>query len=154
MSQKNYNNPKKTPKGAQGFVKTQNMTKKLKTVTENRLFTRAYSRGSRAVSKSLAIYVIRDRRFNDTRYGITVSKNRGGAVVRNRLRRIIRAAYSELYPRLRKGIVVIIVARHSCIGKKSTDLKIELERLFEKTGILVGSNHNKVKSFSDGNKRG
>ena len=113
-----------------------NKSKKLKTVKENRIFARAYAKGTSAVSKSLAVYVLKDKRLKEIRYGITVSKDRGGAVVRNRLRRVIRAAYRQLAPKLGGSCNVVIVARHGCIGKKTGDLKIELEQLFEKTGLL------------------
>ena len=120
---------------------TKNKSKKLKTVTENRTFTRAYAKGINAVSKSLAVYVLKDKRLKEIRYGITVSKDRGGAVVRNRLRRVIRAAYRQLQPKLNGSCNVIIVARQGCIGKKSCDLKIELEQLFAKTGLLFDYNY-------------
>ncbi|MDD2269417.1 MAG: ribonuclease P protein component [Eubacteriales bacterium] len=135
------NNPKGSARPSRNFknrINEKNKSKKLKTVTENRLFTRAYSKGSRAVSKSLAVYVLNGKGFRDIRYGITVSKDRGGAVVRNRLRRIIRAAYRELYPRLRRGCTIIIVARQGCVGKKSSELVKELEQMFSKTGLLTG----------------
>lgn len=136
---------------------TRNKSKKLKTVKENRIFSRAYAKGTSAVSKSLAVYVLKDKRLKEIRYGITVSKDRGGAVVRNRLRRVIRAAYSQLQPKLCGSCNVIIVARQSCIGKKSNELKIELEQLFAKTGLLFDySNaanspimHNKAEQQTD-----
>ena len=121
---------------------TRNKSKKLKTVTENRTFVRAYAKGTTAASKSLAVYVLKDKRLKEIRYGITVSKDRGGAVVRNRLRRIIRAAYRQLQPKLSGSCNVIIVARQGCVGKKSSDLKIELEQLFVKTGLLFDYNKN------------
>lgn len=140
------------PSNTRGYTK--NKSKKLKTVTENRIFVRAYAKGSSSVSKSLAVYVLKDKRLKEIRYGITVSKNRGGAVVRNRLRRIIRAAYGQLQPKLNGSCNVIIVARQGCVGKKSSDLKIELEQLFAKTGLLFDSNKvvNSQKAVSDDSK--
>ncbi|HBL83939.1 MAG: ribonuclease P protein component [Clostridiales bacterium GWF2_38_85] len=118
-----------------------NRSKKLLTVKENHLFLRAYSKGKCAVSKSIAVYILKNKRSSDVKYGITVSKDRGNAVVRNRLRRIIRAAYRELYPRIRRGYIIIIVARQGCIGQKSGKIKSELEQLFKKSELLFEQNN-------------
>ena len=129
-----------------------NKSKKLLTVKENHLFLRAYSKGKCAVSSSIAVYVLKNKRSSDIKYGITVSKDRGNAVVRNRLRRIIRAAYRELYPRIRRGYIIVIVARQGCIGKNSNTIKSELEQLFKKGGLLFEQNTDVINTDSVINK--
>jgi ribonuclease P protein component len=46
------------------------------------------------------------------RYGIIVSKRLGKAVVRNRLRRVIREALRSIHAQLPTGYDVVVVARH------------------------------------------
>ena len=50
-------------------------------------------------------------RLGANRVGITASKKIGGAVARNRARRIIRAAYRQLAPRVAPGYDLVFVAR-------------------------------------------
>jgi ribonuclease P protein component len=53
----------------------------------------------------------------------------GGAVVRNRARRIMRAAWRELSPRMRDGYDVAWVARATIRGAKTQDLVAEMDEL-------------------------
>lgn len=73
-------------------------------IGENHLYNKAYSKGKRAVSDSVAVYVLRDRhaallkkqnplKQTVNRIGISASKKIGGAVRRNRAKRVIREAY-------------------------------------------------------------
>ena len=75
------------------------------------------------------------RRHN--RVGITVTKKLGGAVERNRAKRIIRAglAEAERLP-LKKGFLIVIVARSSVDSAKSTDIASDLRLAFSKLGLV------------------
>ena len=61
--------------------------------------------------------------------GITVSKKVGNAVVRNRVRRIILAAYKE-FEKTKKleGFSLVIVARKNSVDKKMWDILKELKK--------------------------
>ncbi len=61
----------------------------------------------------------------------------GGAVARNRARRILRAAWGELAPRVRKGYEVVVVARASIRGAKTQDLVAEMTELLQRAGVLA-----------------
>jgi len=60
----------------------------------------------------------------------------GGAVVRNRARRIMRAAWREVAPRVRAGYDVVWVARASIRGAKTQDLVPEMERLLRRARVM------------------
>ena len=62
------------------------------TLKENKDFRRLYYRGKSEASPVLVTYAMKNRR-GSCFYGITTSKKIGGAVERNRARRVIRAAY-------------------------------------------------------------
>ena len=61
----------------------------------NKDFRRLYGRGKSFVSPLLVTYIMRTKR-NVVRYGITTGKKVGGAVERNRARRVIQAAMREI----------------------------------------------------------
>ena len=74
---------------------------KFHAICENHLYSKAYSKGKRAVTPNLAVYVLPDykaeslrrahpQKIRYNRIGLTVSKKLGGAVVRNRVKRILR----------------------------------------------------------------
>ena len=71
------------------------------------------------------------------RLGITVTKKLGGAVCRNRAKRVIRAAYREASADIRRGFLIVISARGAIIGKKSTDVARELKKAFAELGMTV-----------------
>ncbi len=60
----------------------------------------------------------------------------GGAVRRNRARRILRAAWRELVPRVREGYDVAWVARESIREAKTQDLVIEMADLLLRAQAL------------------
>jgi ribonuclease P protein component len=91
---------------------------KISTVTENSIFIRAYKKGRFCASKPVCVYFLRNG--GAKRLGITVSKKIGKAVTRNRVKRIIRAAFCAVdFP---EGYDYIIMARPDCVFAKSDEL--------------------------------
>ena len=99
------------------------MKRKLVSLCENHLFSKAYSKGKSAGGHYVAVYVLKNYKKNpdgtpaENRVGITVNKKLGGAVKRSRVKRLIRAAYREHLPQMKKGYLVIIVARAALFDK-------------------------------------
>ena len=109
---------------------------KLVTIKENRDFRRIYSKGKSYVDPVLVTYVLKQR-YNKPRVGITTSKKIGKAVQRNRARRIIMAAYRELYPKFeKKGYDIILVARGRTPYVKSTNILRCMEKQLKKAGVI------------------
>ncbi len=102
----------------------------------NKDFRRLYGRGQSLVSSVIVVYVMRNK-LHINRLGITVSKKNGCAVVRNRVRRIIKEAYRLLEPNLKKGYDLVLVARGKTAFVKSTDVKKELNKLLSQKGMLL-----------------
>jgi len=61
-----------------------------------------------------------------SRFGFTVSKKIGKAVVRNRVRRRLKAAVRELLPLARAGLDYVVIARQPAVELPYTDLKADL----------------------------
>lgn len=108
-------------------------------IKENHLYNKTFKTGARASEKHICVYVLRDwgakrqmlrnpeKRFIN-RIGLSVTKKLGGAVERNRAKRVIRAALAQARGagELRTGYLIVISARYGCDKVKSTDLAGEL----------------------------
>lgn len=98
---------------------------------ENKDFRRLYYRGRSSASPCLVTYVMKSNR-GKTRIGITSSKKIGGAVQRNRARRVIRAAFSLLEDRLLFNYDIVFVARTKTTQVKMQQVLCDMEKqLFE-----------------------
>ena len=51
------------------------------------------------------------------RYGFVTSKQLGGAVVRNRIRRLLREAMRHAHPQLVQGYDMVVIAREPIVGQ-------------------------------------
>ncbi len=91
------------------------------TLNRNKDFLTLYNRGKTIVSPYVAIYV-RKNKLGYNRLGITAGKKIGGAVERNRAKRVIRAAYREAEEQLPVGIDMVIVARAAILTIRSGEL--------------------------------
>ena len=67
------------------------------------------------------------------RFGYTVTKKLGGAVVRNRIRRRLKAAVGLIAPKLaRPGYDYVLVARPAAYDRAFAELKKDLERALQR----------------------
>ena len=115
-------------------------------IKENHLYGKTYKSGKRFVGRYVAVYTLRDLKAKKlraanpekefvNRLGISVSKKVGGAVVRNRAKRVIRAAYRDHKDGLLRGNLIVISARGAIVGVKSTEVRRELGIAFQKLGL-------------------
>ena len=118
-------------------------------VKENHLYNKAYAKGKRFFGRLVRVYVLRDLKAKQimmanpnkeylNRLGISVSKKNGGAVVRNRLKRIIREGYRAIEREdiLKTGYLVIIAAKNEAADKTSNDIERELRYAFNKLDMI------------------
>ena len=109
--------------------------KKRPVLTKNREFHRVYSRGKYAASAFLVVYFLKNG-LDSTRIGITTSKKTGNAVMRNRIRRLIKENVRHVYNKLPRGMDVVIVARKSENNANFDVIGKELRYLFYRLGLL------------------
>ncbi len=118
-------------------------------ITENHLYSKVYAKGKKQVTKSVVAYALKDYHAKRlmcanplkkyvNRVGLTVSKKLGGAVVRNRIKRVLREALRQVEKenQVEKGYLLVLVARAGCEKKKSTEIKKELEKALLSIGLI------------------
>ena len=121
---------------------------KFRAICENHLYSKAYSKGKRAVTPALAVYVLPDyaakrlakahpEKKTVNRIGLTTSTKLGGAVVRSRCRRIMREGLRTLEKEkaLKTGFLIVIAARSASVNLKSGEIKKQLDFAFKKLGM-------------------
>ncbi|MBQ1233321.1 MAG: ribonuclease P protein component [Clostridia bacterium] len=119
-------------------------------IKENHLYLKAFRQGGRFVGKTVAVYVLKDYAAKRlmlanpekkylNRLGLSVTKKVGGAVGRNRAKRIIRAAYRQLVgkKKLKTGYLIVISAKPEIAGKSSQDVYTDLSFAFKKLDMYL-----------------
>ncbi|NJN48764.1 MAG: ribonuclease P protein component [Alkalinema sp. RL_2_19] len=89
----------------------------------------------------VAVHVSRagDGNQYESRFGISISKKVSKlAVVRNRLKRQIKAALRLLLPQIKPGWSVVIIVRSSILGCDYWQILRELEQLLLKSEVIRG----------------
>ena len=114
------------------FIKAMSKIIKLK---ENYAFRRAYKKGKSFVSPFFVIYIVKNRR-GGIHLGITAGKKIGGAVKRNRAKRVITAAFRECLPEIHEGYDFVIVARTRILDIKSTAAANSMKKLLNAAGVM------------------
>ncbi len=103
----------------------------------NRDFRRLYGRGRSQVHPLLVTYIIPTKR-GIVRFGITTGKKVGGAVERNRARRVIDAAMRECLKEVNcRGADIVFVARTRTVFAKSHEVEAVMRKHFKAGGLIL-----------------
>ena len=74
--------------------------------------------------------------LDHNRYGFVTSKQLGNAVIRNRARRVLRAAVRSLHSQLQPGYDIVIVARPALVGQPFGAIQRIIAELVIQSGLM------------------
>lgn len=100
----------------------------------NRDFRRVY-RGKSFAGGYVVVYMKKNR-YPFNRLGLTVGKSVGGAVTRNRLKRLMRESYRLIEDKIKCGCDFILVARNRAAGKEQSQIQRDIEYAMNKLGLI------------------
>jgi len=120
------------------------MTAKRSRLSRSSDFQRVYRQGSSTASRFLVLHYFKQPAETATettpRLGLSVSKKLGGAVVRNRVKRLLREAFQRYEPRLARDYDYVLIARPQLTdlidGPHKGAVAEAVRDLFERAGVL------------------
>jgi ribonuclease P protein component len=120
--------PAESPKRL-GFARAQRLK-------QGRDFTRVRQEGQRAVLGCLIANWRRLPAGATTRLGVVTSKKVGGAVVRNRARRLMREVFRVHQRKLSQPVDLVLVARRSIAGRGLAEVEKDFLATLRRAGLL------------------
>ncbi len=119
-------------------------------IKENHLYKKTFSRGKRYSGRYVTVCVLKDlargrlknanpQKEYINRIGLSVPKREGGAIERNRVKRIIRAGLQGVERKhpLKQGFLIVIAARPGIEAQKSPAIESELRYIFKKLEMFA-----------------
>lgn len=114
-------------------------------------FRRVYDHGRKAEGKLAVLYALHAGRLPATtpgsatsspagdvsyRVGLVASRKVGGAVQRNRARRLLREAFRLNRQQLKKDVELVFVARRAINGRTLSEVQAEVQRLLRAVNAI------------------
>ena len=97
-------------------------------------FNYVYRKGEKSSARNLLLLYTKSR--SGIKIGISVSKKVGGAVVRNRVKRLIREGVNNILPQIKSGYTYVIVAKSTAAKCDYYAITEDVKDIFEKAGKL------------------
>ncbi len=99
-------------------------------------FSHVYNEGKPHFGRFIVVSIL-PTNHKVSRVGFAVSKKHGNAVVRNTIKRRLRAIVRELGPDIDCGFDFIIGAKRSCVNASFQELQKDVYRVLQGSGLLT-----------------
>lgn len=110
-------------------------------LTANKDYREVYTRGSSAANRYLVVYYLKtDEEY--PRIGFSVSRKIGSAVVRNRIRRLLKEAVRRNEAKIKHGYDIVFIARQPIKGKSFHGVEKAFIDILLKAGLLQNNDEN------------
>ncbi|MCL2112151.1 MAG: ribonuclease P protein component [Clostridiales bacterium] len=99
-------------------------------------FDRLYKKGRSAGDKYVVVFHI-ENGLTYNRRAFLASKKVGGAVARNRARRLMKESFRNLGQSIKSGRDVLVIARGTIVDAGCPQVEASMRRAFTKSGLLL-----------------
>ncbi len=101
----------------------------------NRDFKRLYYKGKSSAGGYVVVYAMKNR-LGTNRLGLTAGKTVGNAVLRNRIKRLMRESYRLMEDRLAVGYDIVMVSRSRAPSQSLDKIKKDTAFAMKKLGLF------------------
>lgn len=98
-------------------------------------FKRVYKEGTSLVGSYVVLYFYPNGLF-ENRVGYSVSRKLGKAVVRNKIKRLLKEAYRKHFESLKEGFDIVFVPRRSILNVGLKEIEVCMSKLLRKSEIF------------------
>lgn len=102
-------------------------------------FSRIYRHGRSFANSQFVVYWRKYPQTEQFRLGISASSKLGGAVVRNRMRRLLKEIVRHNAHKLNEGIDLILIVRKPALSLPYIEMEKSVLHVLRKAGLLKGS---------------
>ncbi|MCI0451291.1 MAG: ribonuclease P protein component [Candidatus Latescibacteria bacterium] len=129
--------PAKQPSGADRGRSAHAKRRRMRTLTHAWQFRRCYESGKKLVARHAVIFLHPVDTDEETRVGVVASRKVGGAVKRNRAKRLLRETARRIAPKWTdRHIWVVLVAKASIVEARADEIEADIERALIAGGEL------------------
>lgn len=105
-------------------------------ITKNREYQAVFQAGESVATRGLVLYRLPNG-TEENRTGFVVSKKTGNAVVRNRVRRLLRETFRSYTNELAMGYDLVFIARPLAATFDYTQAAAEMKRILKRGGLFT-----------------
>ncbi|MFC5653199.1 ribonuclease P protein component [Paenibacillus solisilvae] len=102
-------------------------------------FSRIYRNGKSFANNQFVVYWSRQSKADPLRLGVSASKKIGNAVVRNRMRRLVKEIVRHHTDRITGQLDIIVIVRKPAVGLKMQELEKSMLHVLKRAGLLKQS---------------